>query len=211
LADAADEPALERAIGTTDSNEFRREGDYWSIAFAGRTVRLRDMKGLQHLSRLLADPGREFHAVDLATLGRGSVKTIPPRAESRLSVALDSDAGELLDARAKDVYRRRLQEIDEDIADAETFGDSERAARARFEREFLLRELSRAVGLSGRDRRAGATSERARASVTRAIRHALARIGEEHAALGEHLDRAVRTGTYCVYLPDPRVPVDWIL
>jgi tetratricopeptide (TPR) repeat protein len=211
LADAADEPASERAIGTTDSNEFRREGDYWSITFAGRTVRLRDMKGLQHLSRLLADPGREFHAVDLATLGRGSVKTIPPRAESGLSVSLDNDAGELLDARAKDVYRRRLQEIDEDIADAETFGDSERAARARFEREFLLRELSRAVGLSGRDRRAGATSERARASVTRAIRHALARIGEEHAALGEHLDRAVRTGTYCVYLPDPRVPVDWVL
>jgi hypothetical protein len=29
--------------------------------------------------------------------------------------------------------------------------------------------------------------------------------------LGAHLERAIRTGTYCVYLPDPRVPVAWKL
>jgi tetratricopeptide (TPR) repeat protein len=187
----------------TELNEFRCEGDYWSIVFAGRTVRLRDMKGLHHLSRLMGDPGREFHVVDLVALDRGVAGTSDSYT--------DKGAGQLLDARAKAVYRRRLQEIEEDLDEARGFGDSERAARAESERDFLLRELSRAVGLSGRDRRAGATSERARASVTRAIRHAMTRIGTQHPVLGEHLDRAVRTGTYCVYLPDPRVPVDWIL
>jgi hypothetical protein len=29
--------------------------------------------------------------------------------------------------------------------------------------------------------------------------------------LSEHLDRAIRTGTYCVYLPDPRFPIVWRL
>jgi hypothetical protein len=121
------------------------------------------------------------------------------------------DAGELLDARAKEAYRRRLVEIEEDVAEAQGFGDAERAARAEAEREFLIRELSRAIGLTGQHRRAGDATERARASVTRAIRHAMARIAEHHPELGAHLNSTIRTGTYCVYLPDPRVPVAWQL
>jgi tetratricopeptide (TPR) repeat protein len=199
----------ERQVTATEQNVFRREGDYWSIVFEGTTVRLRDMKGLHHLSQLMSDPGREFHAVDLVALDRGAAVEVHAGNEPGLEPAFDNDAGELLDARAKEVYRRRLQEIDEDIEEARSFGDAERAARGEAEREFLLRELSRAVGFSGRDRRAGATSERARASVTRAIRHAMTRIETGHSALGEHLERTVRTGTYCVYMPDPRVPVDW--
>ena len=75
----------------------------------------------------------------------------------------------------------------------------------------LVRELVRAVGLGGRDRRAGSRSERARASVTRAVRQAMARIREHNSPLAEHLDQAIRTGTYCAYLPDSRVPVVWHL
>ena len=90
-------------------------------------------------------------------------------------------------------------------------GDDERAARAAAERDFLVRELARAVGLGGRDRRMGSASERARASVTRAIRQAMARIRAHLPPLGEHLDRAIRTGTYCAYLPDSRMPAAWKL
>ena len=65
----------------------------------------------------------------------------------------------MLDARAKDAYRRRLAEIDDDIEQAHAIGDAERAAQADAERDFLLRELSRAVGLGGRDRRAASASD----------------------------------------------------
>src|SRR5262249_15465948 len=119
------------------------------------------------------------------------------------------DAGEMLDARAKEAYGRRLAEIEEDIEEAQVLGDSERAAQAQLERDFLARELARAVGLGGRDRRASSDSERARASVTRAIRQAMERIHDHHPRLGEHLDRTIRTGTICSYLPDPRVAAAW--
>jgi hypothetical protein len=122
-------------------------------------------------------------------------------AESRL-VPDAGNAGELLDRRAKEAYRRRLTEIDEDIEEARTMGDVERAAQGDAERECLLRELARAVGLGGRDRRAGSASERARSAVTRAIRQALARLREHNPSLGEHLDRTIRTGTCCAYMPD---------
>ena len=121
------------------------------------------------------------------------------------------DAGPLLDAQAKAAYRRRLGEIEEDLAEATSMADLGRIAQAQAEREFLVRELSRAVGLGGRDRRAGSASERARVSVTRAVRQALARIREHHGPLADHLEGVVRTGSHCVYRPDPRAPVTWTL
>ena len=126
-----------------------------------------------------------------------------------LSRSALGDAGELLDARAKNAYRRRLAEIDDDIEQARATGDAGRAAQADAERDFLVRELARAFGLSGRERRAASASERARAGVTRAIRQTITRIGEHHPRLGEHLSRTIHTGTYCAYHPDPHAPTNW--
>jgi hypothetical protein len=199
------------AARVADENVFRREGDYWSVAFEGHTVRLRDLKGLRYLARLLADPGREFHVLDLVAVERGWSGDAGRGAERGLGSSSGLDATVLLDAQAKEAYRRRLAEINEDIEEARVLSDGERAAQAEAERDFLVRELARAVGLGGRNRRGDSASERARASVTRAVRQSMARIHEHHPRLGEHLDRAIRTGTYCAYLPDPGVPLGWKL
>jgi tetratricopeptide (TPR) repeat protein len=190
-------------------NAFRREGDYWSVIFDGHTVRVRDLKGMRYLARLLADPGREYHVLDLVAAETGRGAQVDSGQAAGLPRSAFGDAGEVLDARAKDAYRRRLAEIDEDIERAHAIGDAERAAQADLERGFLVRELARAFGLSGRGRRAASASERARAGVTRAVRQAIARITEHHPQLGAHLDRTIRTGTYCAYFPDPRVPAGW--
>ena len=197
----------ERPVG--NSNVFRLEGDYWTVIFDGRTVRIRDLKGMRHLARLLADPGREFHVLDLvAAENVGGAQLDSSRAAGRPR-STHGDAGEILDARAKEAYRRRLGEIEDDIEQARAIGDGEQEAQADAERDFLVRELARAVGLGGRDRRAASASERARVGVTRAVRQAIARMGEHHPRLGEHLTRTIRTGTYCAYLPDPRAPAGW--
>ena len=207
-ADVAHRDALDEQPAAS-VNVFRREGDYWTVIFDGHTVHVRDLKGMHYLARLLADPGREFHVLDLVAAETGSVAHVDSGQTARLPRSALGDAGEMLDARAKDAYRRRLAEIDDDIEQAHAIGDGERAAQADAERDFLLRELSRAVGLSGRDRRAASASERARAGVTRAIRQAITRIAEHHPQLGEHLSRTIRTGTYCAYMPDPRAPAGW--
>ena len=189
---------------TPELNVFRREGDYWSLEFEGRTVRVRDLKGMHYLARLLAHPGREFHALDLVAAESVGIA----RSDEHMALG---DAGELLDARAKSAYRRRLAEIEDDIEQARALGDAERESQADAERDFLVRELSRAVGLGGRDRRAASASERARVGVTRAIRYAMTRVSEHHPELGEHLNLTVRTGTYCGYLPDRRALAAWRL
>jgi len=196
-----------RVSGATLS-VFRRDGEYWSIAYERDAFRLKDSKGLRYLARLLERPGRELHALDLVAgereAGRPTRTSEPGLTSSRLG-----DAGEALDAQAKAEYRRRLEELEGELDEARAFGDPERAARAEEERDFLVRELAGAVGLGGRDRRLGSPSERARVSVTRAIRSALARLDEHSSALGDHLERTIQTGTFCSYRPDPRAPIDW--
>ena len=203
------EPLDERPVACV--NVFRRDGDYWSVIFDGHTVHVRDLKGMRYLARLLAGPGREHHVLDLVAAETGPGTQADRGQAANLPHSALGDAGEILDARAKDAYRRRLTEIDDDIEQAHATGDTERAAQADTERGFLVRELARAFGLSGRGRRAASASERARAGVTRAIRQAITRIGEHHPSLGEHLSRTIRTGTYCAYLPDPRAPARWAL
>jgi tetratricopeptide (TPR) repeat protein len=203
LLEGSETPA---PVGSPRPSVFRREGDYWSIAFGGRAFRLKDLKGLRYLARMLAEPGREFHVLDLAggQLDRG--KGEPGSNWSELG-----DAGEILDPQAKEAYRRRLADLDEEAENARTMGDPERAARADEEREAIIGQLAGAIGLGGRDRRAGSASERARAAVTRAIRAALARIAQHDSELGHHLASTIRTGTFCSYVPDPRAPADWQL
>ena len=50
----------------TDGNTFNRQGDLWSLHFAGRDVQLRDSKGMRDLATLLAQPGSYVAALDLS-------------------------------------------------------------------------------------------------------------------------------------------------
>jgi hypothetical protein len=96
-----------------------------------------------------------------------------------------------------------------ELEEAEGCNDPARVAKAQVERDFLVGELARAVGLGGRDRRAASHAERARLNVTRAIRAAMANLARANPALGQHLAVTVRTGQYCAYTPDPRAPIAW--
>ena len=193
---------------SADVNVFALDGDTRTVTFGGETVRLRDLKGMRYVARLLAEPGREFHALDLLALDAGGVPGVA-RASGEVDGSLDGDAGALVDAEAREAYRRRLADIEEDIDEATRMNDLERAALAAADRDYLVAELSRAFGLGGAERRVAGDGERARASVTRAVRYATDRVAEHHPRLAEHLRSTLRTGIYCSYAPDPRAPISW--
>src|SRR5262249_51717133 len=62
---------------------FRRDGDYWTVAYAARTVRLRDVRGFQYLVQLLrgarsGDPGHlPRPAVGVAMISTGAMTARP--------------------------------------------------------------------------------------------------------------------------------------
>ena len=84
-------------------------------------------------------------------------------------------------------------------------------AQLQTEREFLVDELSAAVGLGGRSRQAASASERARLNVGKTIRSAIDRIETYNPALGRHLALAVHTGTFCSYTPDAALNIVWVV
>lgn len=177
-----------------------------TVTFGDTTVHLRDLKGMHYLERLLMAPGREFHVLDLVSVERGALTIGGPSED----LAVSTQCGlEVFDSKAREAYRQRLTETEEDIAEAEANNDLHRAELARADRQYLIDELRRGVGLNGRARTVGGGVERARTSTTRSLRYALDRIARHHSSLGEHLARTIRTGTYFAYEPDPRAPVNW--
>jgi RecA/RadA recombinase len=175
---------------------LQREGDFWRVGYGAESFLLKDAKGLHHLARLLAQPDVPIHVLDLGAEGVAR--------EERA----DDDAGPMLDGQAKAEYRRRITALEEELEEAESFNDPERADRAREELEFLAAELRAAVGLGGRDRKAASNAERARVNITRQIRGAIERIAGHDDSLGRLLEGTIRTGTFCEYRTQPGAP-EW--
>ena len=109
----------------TNNLTMSQVGDSWIVRYGSIEFHLKDMRGVRLLAALVAEPGREFHVLDLSQDGKAPTETV--------------------------------------------------------------------------DR--GSAVERARINVQRRIRDAIRRIESHHAGLAKHLDRSVRTGTYCAYEP----------
>jgi hypothetical protein len=175
-------------------NLFRLDGDFWTVSYAGTTVRLKDVKGLHYLSVLLHEPGRDFHVADLAGA--------PLRFDGRDTTAAYTDT------KARDSYRRQIAALREELTASETDNDVLRAARIRDEIERLGEELASAywrgaTAASSHD----PAAQNLRKAVAKNIRSALTRIQAAHEPLWRHLYTAVRTGILCSYRPDRTV--DW--
>ncbi len=188
---------------------FCSESDTRTVRLGGRAVVVRDLKGLRYIERLLAEPDREFHVLDLVAVENGTLSTGAPTGDHGDASRLSAIGMPMLDEQARAAYRRRLAEVEEDIDEATIMNDPARRALAERDREYLVAELRSAVGLAGRQRTTGSSAERARTAVTRSVRYALARLAEHHPVAAAHLEQRVRTGTYCSYTPDPMVPIDW--
>lgn len=177
--------ALGAQAGTAEERVVHlheQPGGLWLVGRQGATFVLPRMRGLGHLHRLLAEPGRDVPAT---VLMGGQV--------------VEQPGLELLDEEARRAYRSRLAQLDPDDP-----GDQE-------ERSWLLDQLGAATGLGGRRRTSGSSDERARVAVRKAVVAALARVAEADPWLGRHLHDRVRTGLECRYEPDPDRPVRWLL
>ncbi len=136
---------------------FRREGEYWTIAYDGVVFRLRDTKGLHCVASLLRRPGQKIAAADL-------MQTSGPQGDAR--------------------------------------GNGNQGPRTRNQRQDQGR---------GTPKHRPSPDERERVRITKRIRGAIAKIAAHHASLGHHLSTCIKTGSFCVYTPDPQRAPPWKL
>ncbi|MDM3870994.1 alpha/beta hydrolase [Porticoccus sp. W117] len=180
------------ASNIENTQQFIRNGDVWALTFAGKTIHIKNARGLNDLHQLLSAPGKELHVNVLAGEGEAA-----PQEQS-----IDT-----LDQQALLAYKNRLAEIDSELADDGPENTVQQQQRLLEERDALLQQLREGVGLAGRKRALNDPTERNRKAVSARIKSSIAKISDSHSELGEHLKNSVTTGTFCCY--SPASPQKW--
>jgi hypothetical protein len=194
-------------------NLFLKEGDYWTLKFgSNQPIRLKDSVGLVYIHHLIQHPGYEFPVLILVqqTRGAAAVGRTTTAAEARdadLSPNDFSGTGPSLDDQALQEYRKHIEDLEEDIEEAEQNNNPEAAANAREEKQLVESEISEAFGLGGQPRPVGSPQEKARKAVSKAIHRAIRNIKQENQHLGDHLSNAIYIGAYVSYRPESSI--DW--
>ena len=196
-------------LSAHDEFLFLRQNDYWIIRYDGHTAFLKSMRGLRYLAVLLCNSGREFHVRELLARAMDT-STLSAAGAMHGSVTAERYPGvPALDAQAKAECKRRLNELQQALSEAERFNDPQRKTEAQDEIQAITDYLTSAVGLGGRDRRASSDAERARSAVTKCIRKGIQKIDSAIPSLGYHLATRIKTGYFCSYNPHPDRAVAW--
>lgn len=177
---------------TVNETSFILKGDVWEMNYSGKSIVLKDAKGFHDIYKLLSNINQEFHCLDL------------------MDAAVDESSNTVsIDKKAKAAYHKRIKELQEDIAEAESLNQIESVSSLREEYDTILDHLSQSLGLSGKTRKVNSTIEKARSAVTWRIRNSIKKIEKLHLELANHLSNSIKTGTYCSYKPE--IEVDWTL
>lgn len=186
------------AAGETPANAvpgptyaFVKRSNFWEVTFNGASIFAIELKGYFDLARMLANPEKEFHCTEL------------------MGAVLHGDGEPVFDEKAKRAYRKKLQELKDEMDELEHMQNPERQALLQAEYDSLLRHLSSSLGMGGKSRKANDPVEKVRSAVTWRIRKAIQKFEKEHPALGKHLSVSVKTGVFCSYRPEA-VP-DWVV
>lgn len=201
LVAAAAKSALATALGIQTAggqigNTFVLQGDMWVVSFEGTTAYMSNSVGMAYIARLLAEPQQELAAVTLLAARAG----IDPRFAS-------GSSGEILTDETRENYRRRYQELQDEMEEAKTNNDLGQIETFEGEMEALTNELASATGLGGRSREKS-DIEKVRKSVSMAVSRDIERIGKQHEALGRHLLAAIGSGRTFRYAPE--IETEWL-
>lgn len=200
-------------------NVFRCDGDWWTVTFAGKMVRLTRSHGLAYIHHLLSRPGLKCHVSVLIRL------TGEAAADSRWSGGAEAfqqgavegvffessglDGIPMLEPDERKRLERQRTEFRRQIDVAEKHGDMRRADELRADLEAITKKLAAARTLGGGIRKVLDRVEKDRKAVTNRIRATLQKIKEHSPALWQHLFNAIETGSHCSYTPEE--PITWVL
>ena len=203
-------------------NVFRKSGDYWEIRYQGREIGpLEDLKGFSYIKVLLDDPSNEYHVLDLSRKFEGSglptpndnyKKMTPEELEKEGVTNQSSPFGGLETITPEALHRigKDLGELREAKKEAEIDNDLGRVETIQEKIEVLEDYLSDAYDINGNLRKTGSAAERARKSVSAAIKRSLNKIKKHDKKFELHLRKSLNpiSANFLQYTPEE--PLDWI-
>ena len=207
------------AVENTPDNLFQKRGDFWFIAYQGKSFTLKDQKGLHYIAWLLAHPAQEFHVLELKNLTEKQQAGVAAREYEKLGAEQLREQGirvaqletdPTLDPQYKADLKRELKELQDQLDYAEQVRDASLARKLQSEIEFIGKTLVSNTGLGGRERRDPTEPrERARLAILNSYTRTLRAIGKNDEELWRHLYNSIHKGEFLSYTPE-QLP-DWTL
>lgn len=203
--------------GEEPPNKFFREGLFWSIAFDGETCGLPATLGPDYISVLLQNPGREIGALELQSLVGGLpadtrqstelvVRSIncdrreqESAEEDRPLSQSDFADDKVVDSTTIRQLNKKLLELEREITRRSEIGDSSAAHELEKEHSAIQSYLDNAVNRHGRLRTFSDENEKARQSITKALKLVYKRIHEQAPKTVDHFKSQIRTGSKFIY------------
>lgn len=189
----------------------------WEISFGGKTIHPPDSLGLRYIQELLRRPNRPIDVLDLFATVRGVHGDQGLTASSDDEEIEEQDAdvcrkregdfqvNQQADKKTIDEVRGEIEDLGDQMRDALEKDDLDRAQSLDQERAKLEKYLKTNTGLRNRPRGFTDERERARKSVSAAIRTAKEMARTSLPELGTHLDAGIKTGFECCYAPQSQV------
>jgi len=122
-------PPVERTTEPV-ADAFRREGDFWMITFNGKSVTMRNLKGIRHIVMLVRHQGQEISTSDLAAADRDlgpSELTEAQAEESDLHIVGSGGEDEIADEQSMNEWKAKLQQL---LAERKAAEDAEQIEEA---------------------------------------------------------------------------------
>jgi 7-cyano-7-deazaguanine synthase in queuosine biosynthesis len=210
-------PAIELTI-EQPANYFRRRGDVWEVRFnKGQPIKLVTAnKGSQYLSYLLSHPNQPIPVAELVC---GSFYDPSSGIFSAAEIDGDdiedgyqitqgiplTDAGVIIDAKAREQYRERISELLQDIDEARDTGNKEKEEELRDEMTVIACALNGSKARGGKPRTLGDKRKNVKDSFRIAVKRAIEKLSEYDSPLGQHLDSSIKFGNEPVYLTEEEI------
>jgi|TARA_B100000315_G_scaffold259748_1_gene317002 hypothetical protein len=216
----------EEGVKPEESYQFSLSGNIWVITYADETIRLQDSLGLKYIHYLLLHPEKEIFALELKReinpvflfkdqdgyerLGNEEVSKLLIEGKLRSMPTGTSGAKEeILDDQAVKEYKDELKRLTIKLNDAEELSQDEEAEEIRKKIEILMKQLSAGHDHHGQPREFTDESEKARVSVSKAVRASLEKIKDDKTglpALWRHFCSTLSAGISCSYKPEKPMP-----
>ena len=197
-------------------NSFVREAATWAISFGDETCRLKPMIGLDYISVLLQSPGKSIRALELQSVAGGlrtgsSADSVAATSAAEAFMEKTDDQGdrswkksdfgryEIVDDRTRSESTKRLSEIEAEIAYRSGIGDKQVVKKLEDEYATLESYLQKSRTVRGRPRVFSNENEKARTSISHALRRAYESIQEQAPQTEAHLKSSISTGSTFTY------------
>ena len=166
--------AEENGLNSSEDNFIRKQGAVWLIKFEGKTTYIKDCLGIQYISLLIQQPGKEFTKQKLDSVRAGAHQPL-------------FDGDRTVDEEAIADYKKRLMGIDDEMEKAKRNNDLAEQERL----TKVKADLCEQVKLGHSEQKLKSQYESSRVSLASALKTAIAAIAREIPSLADHINKAI--------------------